>query len=188
MKSASSWEHGWHDSESLLMRFELSVVNVMSTDEFVAVFADVSEHSPWVARTAEEKRPYLTRDAMIDAFEQAMRAAPSDRQLGLLLAHPDLAGRAAMAGELTEDSSREQQGAGLDTLSEEEFTRFSSLNSRYRERFRFPFIFAVKGADKHDILDAFERRLGNSVQAELETALAQVADIFRFRIEDRVQA
>ncbi len=108
--------------------------------------------------------------------------------MGLLVAHPDLAGRAALAGDLTEDSSREQKGAGLDTLSEEEFARFTALNTRYREQFGFPFILAVKGADKHDILAAFERRLGNSEQVERETALAQVSRIFRFRIEDRVQA
>ena len=134
-----------------------------------------------------EKRPYRTREKMVDVFEQVIRTAAADRQLALLLAHPDLAGRAAKAGELTEDSNREQKGAGLDTLSEEELARFSSLNSTYRERFGFPFIFAVKGADKHDILDAFEHRLGNSVSAELETALAQVGRIFRFRIEHRVR-
>ena len=170
-----------------LMGLELSVVNGLDTDEFVAVFADISEHSPWVARMAEKKRPYRTRAAMIDGFEQVIRTAAPDRQLALLLAHPDLAGRAAKAGELTEDSNCEQRGAGLDTLNEEELARFSSLNSKYRERFGFPFIFAVKGADKHDILDAFEHRLGNPVSAELETALAQVGRIFRFRIEDRVR-
>lgn len=169
------------------MGLELSVVNGLDTDQFVAVFADISEHSPWVARMAEKKRPYRTRAAMIDGFEQVIRTAAPDRQLALLRAHPDLAGRAAKAGELTEDSNREQKGAGLDTLNEEELARFSSLNSKYRERFGFPFIFAVKGADKHDILDAFEHRLGNAASEELETALVQVARIFRSRIEDRVR-
>ena len=87
---------------------------------------------------------------------------------------------------LTDDSTKEQAGAGLNTLSAEEFARFTDFNSRYRERFGFPFIFAVKGATKHMILDSFAARVGNGREAEFETALAQVCRIFRFRIEDRV--
>ena len=115
-------------------------------------------------------------------FETAVRAANNDAQLALLRAHPDLATKA----KLTDDSTKEQAGAGLNTLTAEEFARFTDLNTRYKQRFGFPFIFAVKGATKHMILDSFEARVGNDARAEFEMALQQVCRIFRFRIEDRV--
>ena len=115
-------------------------------------------------------------------FEIAIRAANHDSQLALVRAHPDLATRA----KLTDDSNREQAGAGLNTLTADEFARFTDLNTRYRKRFDFPFIFAVKGATKHMILDSFEARVNNDPAVEFETALQQVCRIFRFRLEDRV--
>jgi 2-oxo-4-hydroxy-4-carboxy-5-ureidoimidazoline decarboxylase len=111
-----------------------------------------------------------------------VRAANHQAQLALICAHPDLATRAR----LTEDSSREQQGAGLDCLLEEEFIRFTAFNETYKSRCGFPFIFAVKGANKHMILDSFAERVERPVDEEFQTALAQVCRIFRFRIEDRV--
>lgn len=165
----------------------LAAVNALAPADFAAIFGDVAEHSPWVAEAAAAARPFSDRDAVVAAFVAAMHAAPRDRQLALVRAHPDLAGRAAIAGDLAEDSRREQKGAGLDRLTPEEFARFIALNDAYRGRFGFPFIFAVRGATKDMILDAFEARVGNSVDAEFETALAQIARIFRFRIEDRVQ-
>jgi 2-oxo-4-hydroxy-4-carboxy-5-ureidoimidazoline decarboxylase len=155
---------------------------------FMAAFGDVAEHSPWVAERAFRAGPFLRREAMIAAFEAAMRDAAPDEQLALIRAHPDLAGRAAIAGDIAEDSRKEQAGAGLDRLTVEEFSRFTALNDAYRARFGFPFIFAVKGATKHMILDAFEARISNSPQAEFETALGQIARIFRFRLEDRISA
>ena len=115
-----------------------------------------------------------------------MRAASRERQLALLHAHPDLAGRATVAGHIAEESRREQAGAGLDRLTAGEFAWFQDLNARYRERFGFPFIHAVKGATKDAILAAFETRIDNDAEAERATALASVERIFRFRIEDRV--
>lgn len=170
--------------------FPLSItaVNGLSEPDFVDAFADVAEHSPWVAEAASTRRPFADRDAMVTAFEAAVDAAPRERQLALVRAHPDLAGRAAMAGEVAEDSRREQKGAGLDQLSPEEFARFTALNDRYRERFGFPFILAVRGATKETILASFEARVGNDPEGEFRTALAQIARIFRFRIEDRVTA
>ena len=123
---------------------------------------------------------------MIAAFEATVRDADHARQRALLLAHPDLAGRAAIAGELARDSRREQSGAGLDQLTPAEFERFTALNTAYRERHGIPFIFAVRGATKHDILAAFEVRIDNPPHVEFTTALEQVARIIRFRLEDRV--
>ena len=124
----------------------------------------------------------------MEAFAASVRAASRAAQLALLRAHPDLAGRAAVAGDIARESRREQAGAGLDRLTEAEFARFQDLNARYRERFGFPFIFAVKGATKDAILAAFEARIDNDAETERKTALANVERILRFRIEDRVAA
>jgi 2-oxo-4-hydroxy-4-carboxy-5-ureidoimidazoline decarboxylase len=159
-------------------------VNAMDLRTFAMTFGDVAEHSPWVAKQAATARPYPSRDAMIAAFEQTLHAAIPEMQLMLIRAHPDLAGRA----KLTSDSQNEQKGAGLETLSSEEFTRFTELNDAYKARFGFPFIFAVIGATKHQILEGFEKRIQNSKEGEFAMALRQVARIFRFRIEDRVSA
>ena len=164
----------------------LAEVNAMDAAAFVSAFGDVAEHSPWVAEHAFRTAPYGNREEVIAAFERAMRAAPKERQLALIRAHPDLAGKAALAGDMAEDSKREQAGAGLDTLTEPEFRRFTDLNTRYLNTFGFPFIFAVKGATTHMILDAFETRIENGAAEEFETALEQIARIFRFRLEDRI--
>ncbi|MCB1502138.1 MAG: 2-oxo-4-hydroxy-4-carboxy-5-ureidoimidazoline decarboxylase [Bauldia sp.] len=160
----------------------------MSTVDFVAAFGGVAEHSPWVAEVAAARRPFATRAAMIEAFQNAIGEASAEAQEALLLAHPDLAGRAAVAGDLTEESRREQAGAGLDRLTAEEFGRFTTLNTAYRERFGIPFILAVRGADKHKILAAFEERIDNAKDVEFATALEQVCRIVSFRIEDRIVA
>jgi 2-oxo-4-hydroxy-4-carboxy-5-ureidoimidazoline decarboxylase len=164
----------------------VAAVNGLAPAAFVAAFGDVAEHSPWVAEGAEARRPYADREAMIAAFADAVARAPHAQQLALIRAHPDLAGRAARAGEMAEDSKREQAGAGLDTLTEAEFRRFTDLNGRYRDKFGFPFIFAVRGATKFQILDAFAERIDNARPVEFATALAQINRIFRFRIEERV--
>lgn len=159
-------------------------VNALTPAAFIAMFGDVAEHSPWVAREASGFRRFATRDAMIAAFETAVRSANPEAQLALIRAHPDLAGKA----KLTDDSNREQAGAGLDRLSADEMARFMALNDAYKAKFGFPFIFAVKGANKHMILESFEARLNNDLAAEFDLALTQVCRIFRFRIEDRVAA
>ena len=164
----------------------IETVNALDTGAFVARFGDVAEDSPWVAEAAFAARPFADREALVEAFAVAVRSASRRKQLALLRAHPDLAGRAAVAGDVAEDSRREQAGAGLDRLTSAEFARFSDLNARYRERFGFPFIFAVKGATKDAILAAFEARVGNDAETERAAALAHVERIFRFRIEDRV--
>jgi 2-oxo-4-hydroxy-4-carboxy-5-ureidoimidazoline decarboxylase len=164
----------------------IDAINALTHDDFAATFGEIAEHSPWVAEGAATRRPFPNREAMIAAFEAAMRAADEAHQLALIRAHPDLAGRAAIAGELTADSKAEQKGAGLDTLTAAEFERFTSLNTRYKAKYHFPFIFAVKGATKDMILAAFEARLKNSEKAEFEMALTQIARIFRFRLEARV--
>ena len=165
----------------------IDAVNALSEAEFGARFGAVAEQSPWVAKAAFRARPFADRAALVAAFAAAVRGAAADAQLALLRAHPDLADRAAIAGDdLAAESRREQAGAGLDRLTRAEFARFKDLNTRYRERFGFPFIFAVKGADKETIMAAFEQRSANSAAAERALALANVERILRLRIEDRV--
>lgn len=164
----------------------LDDVNAIDAETFVARYGDVAEHSPWVARQAGAMRPFASRAEMIDAFASAVAGASVDRQLELICAHPDLAGKAAMRGELTEDSKSEQTGAGLNALSPEEFEAFTRLNANYKSKFGFPFIFAVKGATKHMILAAFAKRLNNAPTAEFQEAISQISNILRFRLEERV--
>ncbi len=168
------------------MAYSIDELNTMGERQFVGAFGDVAEHSPWVAEQAARARPFSGREDVIGKFVLALRGAGDEAQLAVLRAHPDLAGKAAIAGELTEDSRSEQAGAGLDRLTREEFDRFTALNAAYKERFAIPFIFAVKGATKEMILASFEERLGNDLETELATALDNVCRIQAFRIEDRV--
>jgi 2-oxo-4-hydroxy-4-carboxy-5-ureidoimidazoline decarboxylase len=165
-------------------KLSLAEVNAMARQDFIAGFGGIAEHSPWVAEAAAGMRPFRDMAAVISAFETAVRGASRASQLQLLRAHPDLAGRAR---EITQASRREQQGAGLDSLTAEEYARFTSLNRRYRDTFGFPFIFAVKGATKHQILESFVRRIENSPDAEFKTALDNVCSILRFRLEERIE-
>lgn len=160
----------------------LAEVNALSVEDFVSRFGDVAEDSPWVARRADGGRPFGNRQAMVEAFMISIQVASAREQLDLVVAHPDLGGKVGLAG----DSQKEQAGAGLDSLSEAEFARFNRLNKAYRERFGFPFILAVKGANRHQIFAAFEARIRNDVEEEFATALSEIARIVRFRIEERV--
>jgi OHCU decarboxylase len=155
---------------------------------FVELFGGAFEHAPWVAEAAFDAGPFRSIDALHRAMVEAMRRAPRARQLALIRAHPDLAGRAAVAGELSAASSAEQASAGLDRCTPAEFARLRELNEKYKEKFRFPFIMAVKGRTRAEILAAFEQRLGNSPEAEFGQALDQIARIARLRLDDLVQA
>lgn len=152
-------------------------------DVFIAQLGSVFEHSRWIAERAIAAGPFDSLAGAFEAMAEVVMSGTPEEQLALLRAHPDLAGKAALRGELTDDSSREQAGAGLDTLSAEEMNRFQSLNDRYRTANGFPFIIAVAGLDKHDILNAFEIRLDNKKDAERRTALEQVLRIGRLRAD-----
>ena len=161
----------------------LARVNTLDEGAFTVRFAGIAEDSPWVATDAARRRPFRTRDAMVAAFADAVRGAPEAARLALLRAHPDLATR---LDALSADSRREQSGSGLDRLGPEDRARFESRNRAYRERFGFPFIFAVKGATGEQILEAFDLRLPRSTDEEREAAIEQVLRIIRFRIEGQV--
>jgi len=163
-------------------------VNQMSAPEFRGALGGVFEHSAWIAERARAARPFASLEALHAAMVRVVRDASREEQLALLRAHPDLAGRAARAGTLSAASLAEQSSAGLDRLTDEEHARFGRLNASYREKFGFPFIIAVRKQDKTATLAAFERRLGNTVEEEIEAALAQVFDITRLRLDALVKA
>ena len=163
---------------------DLATLNAVSADRFVEILGHVAEDSPGIARMAADRRPFGDLDDLTAAFEQALGEAERGLQLAVLRAHPDLAGRLSMA----DASRREQRGAGLDSLNADELRQFESLNAAYRERFGFPFIFAVRGATKHQILRAFETRLDRDVDVERQEALSQVVKIMRWRLLDAVSS
>jgi len=149
---------------------------------FLARLGHVAEGSPWVAERAWERGPFADDAAVAEAFAAVVREAAPYEQLALIRAHPDLAGRAALAGELTADSAREQASAGLDRLTPADLARLTRLNDAYRERFGFPFVIRAAGRSVAEILDACEERLGNDADAERAAAIEQIAGIMRLRI------
>ena len=155
----------------------------MKEKEFVARYGGIYEHSPWVA---ERAAPLLDETADIDVIARVMADcvdnASMSWQLALIRAHPDLAGKAAIAGELTGNSQTEQAGAGLDSCSAEEYARFKALNDAYRSRFGFPFVMAVRNKSRGEILEAFETRLENDYDEEFENALLEIHRIARMRL------
>ena len=168
---------------------ELSAADLaaLERERFVRLFGGVFEHAPWVAEQAFDAGPFRDLEALHGAMAEAMRRAPRARQLALIRAHPDLAGRAAIRGELTAASSAEQASSGLDRCTPAEFARFRALNDKYKKKFDFPFILAVKGRSRQEILGAFEQRLNNSAEAEFEEALDQIAQIARLRLAEIIR-
>ena len=156
---------------------------------FVAAVGDVFEHAPWVAERAYAARPFATVAEVHRAMMRALRCAPRNEQLAFLRGHPELAGKVARAGAMTPDSRAEQGGLGLDRLSPADFARFERANAAYAQKFGFPFIVCVRRhASAESILATFEQRVGNDAETEFATALAEIRDITRLRLEDRLTA
>jgi len=168
------------------MQYTLEQLNTMSPEAFEAALSGIFEHSPWVAERAARMRPFAGIDALYAAMREIVAKAGEKRQLALIDAHPELAGRAAVQGELTAESTREQSGAGLAQCSQNEFDKLQRLNEAYREKFGFPFILAVRGYDRAGVIANFEARLSNAREDELRTSLEQIYRIARFRIDDLV--
>jgi 2-oxo-4-hydroxy-4-carboxy-5-ureidoimidazoline decarboxylase len=158
-------------------------INRISPAAFTTALGGIFEHSPWVAERASVARPFVSIGMLHDAMMAAVRAAPRDMQLALIRAHPELAGKAAILGKLTADSTLEQTRAGLNQCSADELARLTALNAAYTARFGFPFILAVKGLDRAGILREFARRIERDRDEELAEALAQIALITRHRLD-----
>jgi 2-oxo-4-hydroxy-4-carboxy-5-ureidoimidazoline decarboxylase len=160
----------------------LEALNAMDREAFVAAIGWVFEHSPWVAERTWERRPFTSFESLHRTLAATVAAATFEEQLALIRAHPDLGARARMSTA----SESEQAGAGLDRLTAAEFERLQRLNTAYRDKFGFPFIYAVKGSGKQEILAALERRLGAPLAAERATALEQIYRIAHFRLESTI--
>ena len=160
----------------------IAEANELRREVFVAAFGWIFEHSPWVANGAWQQRPFADREALFRAMVREVEAANREAKLTLLRAHPDLGERAR----ISDASLGEQASAGLDRMSVGDYKRMQSLNRAYREKFGFPFLFAVKGSTVAGILSALERRLEASPEDEFKEALAQVYQIASFRLRDIV--
>jgi 2-oxo-4-hydroxy-4-carboxy-5-ureidoimidazoline decarboxylase len=160
----------------------LAELNAMDHAAFIHALGWIFEHSPRVADRAFIHRPFASRAALHQAMVREVQAAKPEEQTALLRAHPDLGTRAR----ISQASTGEQAGAGLDRLTPDEFERLNRLNAAYRDTFGFPFLYAVKGSTKYDILQALERRLGNPPEQEYQEALRQVYRIAEFRLSDTV--
>ncbi|CAM2145737.1 2-oxo-4-hydroxy-4-carboxy-5-ureidoimidazoline decarboxylase [Pararobbsia alpina] len=167
-------------------RYALEDLSAMPQDEFIAALGGVFEHSPWVAERAWVHRPFATVDALHAAMRDAVDTADVSLQMALINAHPELAGKAAIRGELTAESTREQSGAGLDQCTPEEYAQLQALNRTYRDTFGIPFILAVRGYDRAGIIEQMRRRITNDRDTETRESLAQIYRIARFRLDDLI--
>lgn len=162
----------------------LADINALDQAAFVAVLGHLFEHSPWVAAETWVRRPFRDAAHLQAELCATMRGASAERQLALIRAHPDLAGRLAQQKKLTAESTREQASAGLDQMSDAELARFQELNARYRERFGFPFIICARLNARDAILAAMQARSTNSPEQEHAAALAEIEKIAGLRLND----
>lgn len=161
-------------------------LNALDQAGFVAALGAVFEGPPWIVTQAWARRPFESPSHLHRALCGVMYGAPREQQVALIQAHPDLVGRAALAGTLTTASTREQAAAGLDRLSPDEITTFTRLNAAYRERFGFPFVICARENKKESILAGFATRLDNTRDQEIATALDEIAKIGLLRLRDMV--
>lgn len=167
---------------------KLADLNARDHKGFVLALEGIFEHSPWVAEAAWSKRPFASFDGLYRALVDAMRGAGETAQVALIRAHPQLAGKAALRGELTRDSRAEQSGAGLNRCSDDDLARLGELNRAYEKKFGFPFVVAVKGLDRATIFARFTERLKRDRATEFEEALQQIERIAWFRLKAVVEA
>lgn len=164
----------------------LDTVNAMDRDAFVAALGETFEHAPWIAESAWSARPFANAEALHAAMLEVVRQAPQATQRVFLCGHPELAGREAQAGSMTDDSQNEQASAGLDAMTKEEMARMARLNGAYRQRHGFPFIIAVRRHTKAQIFDEMQRRIDRDSADEFVEAMAQIAFITRGRVRSLV--
>ena len=170
------------------MTYSMDDINQLADAEFVSVLGGIFEHSPWVAQAVATRRPFLSVHDLHASMAHAVRIADEDARLTLIRAHPELAGKAAVRGELTEESTREQSGAGLNQCSPEEFTELQRLNAAYNEKFGFPFIIAVRGHDRQSIIRHFAQRLNSDRVTEMHECIEQIVRIGGCRLADLIRS
>lgn len=170
-----------------MSRISLNELNAMSSADFTARLSAIFEHSSWIAERTAAQRPFASVNALHQAMAGTVRSASQDERLRLIRAHPELAGKAAVCGELTDQSTQEQKGAGLDQCSPDEFERMQELNHQYNEKFGFPFVMAVKGHDRGSILQHFAQRLENQREVEAAECIEEIIRIGGYRLVDAVR-
>lgn len=170
-------------TQSLNPETAIAALSQQSQEQFVASMDGIFEHSPWVAERAWANRPFDSVETLHTAMVAAVEQASHQEQLDLICAHPELAGKEAAAGTLTKESTGEQKGAGLDQCTADELIRLRSLNASYLKKFGFPFVIAVKGLTRHQIMDTVDARLKNDAEVEFHTCLREIGKIARFRLD-----
>lgn len=166
--------------------YKLDDVNNMDHSSFILHFGSIYEHSPWVAEGAWSHHPFDSVESLHEAMDSVMFAASTTKQMALVRAHPELAGRLARLGQLTQASRSEQSQAGLDKLTPDQIAKMNQLNSEYLNKFGFPFIICARLNDADSIVNALAARLGNTPEAEFQTALREISKIARLRLADVV--
>jgi 2-oxo-4-hydroxy-4-carboxy-5-ureidoimidazoline decarboxylase len=161
----------------------LQEINTLDQPHFIQALAGLFEGPPWIVTEAWHKRPFASQDALYQTLCTIMYEAPVEQQVELLQAHPDLVGRAALAGTLSPSSTDEQAAAGLSQLSPEEIATFTRLNAAYSERFGFPFVICARANKKESILTGFASRLQHNRAQEISIAIAEVAKILQSRLQ-----
>ncbi len=168
-------------------KFTIAEVNAWDHPTFVRIVGPVFEHSPWIAEATSSQRPFATLAALHHALCETVAQAGEQKQLDLIRAHPDLVGRAALAGTLTSASTKEQASAGLDQLTAEEIAAFQKFNAAYHEKFGFPFVICARLNKKEAILQGFRLRLNHTPAEEIKTALAEISKIAHLRLADLIE-
>jgi len=169
-----------------MKKWTISEINSLSHKEFIHAVGPLFEHSPWIAELTWERKPFANLEQLHRALCQTVGNSGHDRQLALIRAHPDLVGRLAQAGQLTKESTHEQASAGLDQLTKDEVEMFQKNNAAYKGKFGFPFIICARLNKKEAILTGFERRLKNSRDQEVKTALEEIFKIAELRLRDLI--
>ncbi len=170
------------------MSKSLAELNACSKEDFVAALANVFEYSPWIAEQVAAARPFVGVAQLFDAMKAAVTRAPGELRLALIKAHPDLANKTQRAAGLTAESNAEQNSAGLDRLSDAEYTAFERVNNAYRSKFGIPYIVCVRRHTKDSILRDFERRLPNDAASEVQASISEIFRIAALRLDEQVAA
>jgi len=157
--------------------------NKLSKAEFISIFGNIFEKTEWIAERCYESKPYNNPDELVSKMMKIFENSEKEKHLEILNSHPDL----AVEKRLTEDSKNEQKNASLNQCTDEEFVEFKKLNEEYKKKFGFPFIIAVKGKNKEEILNSFRQRITNNINLEFEEAKKQVKKIASFRLGEIIK-
>lgn len=164
-------------------RYKLFEINKLAESDFVELLGGIYEHSAWVAEQACRQRPFETLADIQNAMAEIVIGSSHEQRLTLIRNHPQLAGKEAEQGTLTDDSTREQKGAGLDQCSREELETIQTLNRQYLQKFDFPFVIAVSGLNRYQIIDAMQQRLHNDSKTEFDTSINEIIKIATIRLK-----